>query len=577
MRATGRDRGLQPVSGDGPPFAMQIRLAPLPWRPWGQAAIDEAVLREVPLAVLIGDSLDAWTAQWLNAMHADAEFCALLEAAFVPVAAERSDHPGLAALAQQVLGLVADAAGVPCLLALLPGSPPRALGAVPYGPLRDGEQRKGLARILLETAEGWRLAGDELRGESERLVGMLAGLPFALAGDGRLVPERVLNLAEAQLMGEAHALEGGFGSAPDGACALPRWPQPEKLRLLAALAARPGAAPSLRAHLERSLAALAAGGIRDQLHGGFHRASADSGWRMPLWEQRLADQARLAIAFLDGFRLTGQPLHRTVAEQSLLWAVRNLALDAGRWAAGRHAIAATAGGAQPGAFHAWSRPQCAAIVGEDGARILAERFALDGTPGPLAVRGPAHPRLPELVARLAAAREERAGPPLDPRDDLAAHGWLLAALQAAAELPRPEPELITARDALRARLAALTPVGRAGARAAIAYGLACAGGTAAGGWLPAAGEGPLPADDDGLVVPMPCDAEDTVDGPGAAGALALALVVLGRRAEALAVCRAHAGLLNKAPAVAPSLVLALAWPGVATVPKPADTPPAPPG
>jgi uncharacterized protein (TIGR03382 family) len=58
-------------------------------------------------------------------------------------------------------------------------------------------------------------------------------------------------------------------------------------------------------------------------------------------------------------------------------------------------------------------------------------------------------------------------------------------------------------------------------------------------------------------MPMPRDAEDTVDGPGAAGALALALVALGRRDEAMVVCQAHAGLLTKAPAVAPSLVLAL--------------------
>ena len=541
------------MSGVQHPFAVHAALGP--WRPWSRSAIDEAQRRDVPLAVLVGDALDAWTAQWLNAIHADAELCALLDAAFVPVAAERSDHPGLAALAQQVLGLVADAAGVPCLLVLLPGLPPRALGAVPYGPLRDGEQRKGLARILLETAQAWRLAADDLRGEAERLVSTLSGLPFALAGDGRLVPERILGLAEAQLMGEAHALEGGFGASPDGSCALPRWPQPEKLRLLAALAARADAAPSLRAHLERSLAALAAGGIRDQLGGGFHRAAADAGWGEPLWEQRLADQARLALAFLDGFRLTGQPLHRTVAEQALLWAVRDLAQGPGCWAAGRHAIAESAGGAQPGAFHAWSQPQCAALVGEDGARILATRFALDDTPGPLAVRGAMHARLPELVARLAAAREERAAPPLDPRDDLAAHGWLLAALHAAVELPRPEAELVAARDALRTRLAALTPVGRAVERAAIAYGLACAGDAAAGRWLPAAGDGPLPADADALVAPMPCDAEDTVDGPGAAGALALALMTMGRHDEAMAVCWAHAGLLNKAPAVAPSLVL----------------------
>lgn len=548
------------------PMHDQLRSAPLRWRPWGAEAAAEAGERSLPLAVLIGDALDAWTSGWINAIHADSEVCELLEAAFVPVAAERCDHPALAALAQQVLGLVADAAGVPCLLVLLPGRPPLPLGAVPYGPVRDGEQRKGLARVLLEAADAWRMAPAELREQAESLAGTLAGMPFALSGDGRIKADRILGLAEAQLMGEVHAIEGGFGATPDGAAALPRWPQPEKLRLLAALAADPAAAPSLRSHLERTLAALAAGGIRDQLGGGFHRASADTGWNEPLWEQRLADQARLARAFVDGHALTGRPLHREVAERALSWAVLDLAQGDARWAAGRHAVSGRGRAAAPGAFHTWTRGECAEVVGRDGASILARRFAIADEPSPLAVRGelPAAEaqRLPELVARLAAARAERPAPPLDAREDLAAHGLLLGALHAVCALPEPPPDLVAARDGLRARLAALAPQGRPAVSAQVALGLAECGEAAAVAWLEhamgQAVDGMLPVDGDALVQPMPRDAEDGVDGAGAAGAIALALVRLGRHDDAMRMFRAHAGLLAKAPAVAPSLALALA-------------------
>lgn len=547
------------------PMHEQLRDAPLRWRAWGGAAADEAERRAAPLAVLLGDALDAWTAGWINAVHADPELCALLEQAFVPVAAERGDHPGLAALAQQVLGMVADASGVPCVLVLLPGRPPLPLGAVPYGPLRDGEGRKGLARVLLEVAQGWEVARDDLRGQAESLAGSLSGMPFALAGDGRLHPARVIGLAEAQLMGEAHAIEGGFGAAPDGAVALPRWPQPEKLRLLAALAARPDAAPSLRAHLERSLAALAAGGIRDQLGGGFHRASADPGWGEPLWEQRLADQARLARAFLDGHALTARPLHREVAERALAWAVLDLALGDARWALGRHAVSGRGRGAGPGASRTWTRAECAEVVGRDGAAILARRFGIADEPSPLAVRGELDPaearRLPELVARLAAARAERPEPPADRREDAAAHALLLGALHAACALPDPQPDLAAARDALLLRLAATPPGGRAAAAAQTALALAECGSPAAAAWLRhalgLAVDGQFPVDGDPLVAPMPRDAEDGVDGAGAAGAVALALAALGRHDEVLALLRAHAGLTGKAPAVAPSLILAL--------------------
>ncbi|HAT10997.1 MAG TPA: hypothetical protein DCS97_10475 [Planctomycetes bacterium] len=546
------------------PFDHLLHHAPIAWRRWHSEAVAEAVRRDVPLAVLVGDALDAWTTTWLNALHADREVGELLETAFVPVAAERGDHPGLAALAQQVLGVVADASGVPCLLILLPGNPPAALGAIPYAPVRDAEQRKGVARVLLETATAWQQDPEALRTSAGELHRMLAGLPFVLAGDGRLNPERVLDLAEAQLMGEVHSLEGGFGSSADGAVALPRWPQPEKLRLLAALAARSDASPALLTHLERSLTALAAGGIRDQLGGGFHRASADADWHTPLYEQRLADQARLALAFLDGFALTGRPLYREIAERALAWAVQDLDLGDAHWGLGRHAIAGLGDEVRPGAFQNWSRSACAEVVGSEGAGILARRFALDDEAGPLAVRGELDERemrrLPELVARLTTARAERSAPLLDERCDEGAHGLLLGALHAACTLPAPEPGLLAARDALRARLTATKPTGRAATRALVALGLAESGETAgATRWIAGLScEAAAPCDDDGLVDPPPADAEDTVDGPGCAGALALALVALRRDGEARSVCTAHSGLLAKAPAVAPSLCLALA-------------------
>lgn len=546
------------------PMAAQIADTPVRWRPWGQDACTEAARRGVPLAVLVGDTLDAWTAAWLQAIHGDAGMAALLEDAFVPVAAERSDHPGLAAMAQQVLALVADASGVPCLLILLPGDPPVPLGAIPYGPVRDADGRKGLARVLLECAEGWTVAHDDLAADADRLRTTLDGLPFALAG-GRFDPRLALELAEAQLMGQAHAIEGGFGATPDGAVALPRWPRPEALRLLARMAGRPDAAPSLRAHLERSLTALAAGGIHDQLGGGFHRASTDAAWTEPLWEQRLGDQALIARAFLDGHRLLGHGLFREVAEGALAWAVGELALGDARWAAGWHAMPA---GAAAGSYQRWSDEQAAEVVGRDGARILAARFGIATEPGALAVRGqvdpPAARRLPELTARLAAARAERPTPPLDRRDDLAAHGHLLGALHAATGLPDPRPDLAAARDALLARLSEMAPAsGRPRAAAAVALALAEAGRTQqAARWLESAladaRDGLLPWDGDPLVAIAPIDAEDTADGPSAAACAILALRRLGRSDEADAMLRAHAGLLMKAPSVACGMCLGIA-------------------
>ena len=64
-----------------------------------------------------------------------------------------------------------------------------------------------------------------------------------------------------------------------------------------------------------SLDAMAAGGMYDQVGGGFHRYSVDAYWLVPHFEKMLYDQALLARAYLHGWLVTGQPRYRRVVEE----------------------------------------------------------------------------------------------------------------------------------------------------------------------------------------------------------------------------------------------------------------------
>ena len=44
---------------------------------------------------------------------------------------------------------------------------------------------------------------------------------------------------------------------------------------------------------------MAAGGIYDQLGGGFHRYSTDERWLVPHFEKMLYDNALLAVAYAE--------------------------------------------------------------------------------------------------------------------------------------------------------------------------------------------------------------------------------------------------------------------------------------
>ena len=46
-----------------------------------------------------------------------------------------------------------------------------------------------------------------------------------------------------------------------------------------------------------TLRAMALGGMRDHVGGGFHRYSVDGDWRVPHFEKMLYDQAQLVLAY----------------------------------------------------------------------------------------------------------------------------------------------------------------------------------------------------------------------------------------------------------------------------------------
>ncbi len=66
-----------------------------------------------------------------------------------------------------------------------------------------------------------------------------------------------------------------------------------------------------------TLRAMAMGGMRDHIGGGFHRYSVDAEWRVPHFEKMLYDQAQLALANLEAMQVSGEDFYGSVAEDTL--------------------------------------------------------------------------------------------------------------------------------------------------------------------------------------------------------------------------------------------------------------------
>ena len=172
-----------------------------------------------------------------------------------------------------------------------------------------------------------------------------------------------LDKAVAEFSAAFDRRRGGFGNAP-------KFPRPSELTFLLREHARTGAAePRDMALL--TLRAMALGGMRDHLGGGFHRYSVDGDWRVPHFEKMLYDQAQLVHAYVDAAQLTGDPQYADVATDTMRYVRRDLTDPDGGFYSAEDADSippehAGDPGAHKmeGAFYIWSHAEVRRLLGE---------------------------------------------------------------------------------------------------------------------------------------------------------------------------------------------------------------------
>ena len=373
------------LAAEKSPYLLQHAHNPVDWYPWGEAAFAKAKAENKPILLSVGYSTCHWCHVMERESFEDEAVAKLMNDGFVAIKVDREERPDVDRVYMTFVQATTGSGGWPMTVFLTPDLKPFYGGT--YFPPDNRGGMMGFKTLLAKVDQLWRDERKKVTDSADTLTAMLkeaaATQPAGGGNDAPPIPPAVLAAALKRYESQFDAKWGGFGRSP-------KFPEPPALQLLLRLAADAPSEPartSARAMLVKTLDGMAAGGMHDQLGGGFHRYSTDAKWFLPHFEKMLYDQGQLAAVYVDAYKLTGDARYATVARGVLDYVLRDLTGPAGEFYCAEDADSAR-DASRPrekaeGAFYVWSAGEVEQVVGKDAAAVVAAHYGVrpDGNVG----------------------------------------------------------------------------------------------------------------------------------------------------------------------------------------------------
>ncbi len=412
------------------PYLLQHSENPVDWYPWGEEAMSRAREMDLPILLSVGYSACHWCHVMERESFEDPETAAYMNEHFVNIKVDREERPDVDAIYMEAVQAISGQGGWPMTVFLDPDGVPFYGGT--YFPPDESRGMPSFRTVMAAVVDAFERKRDEIReraGETRARLGAIGRVEPAAAAP----EEALLDEAIERLLASADRERGGFGGAP-------KFPPSSALELLLARGTPGGDGTRV---VEETLDAMLAGGIHDQVGGGFARYTVDRDWLVPHFEKMLYDNALLAGAYLHGWQALGHERYRHACEGSLDWAVREMRGPEGGFYS---ALDADSEG-EEGRFYVWTPSQLEAVLGADAGPIAAhygvteagnfEGASILHLPAGAAAEPP--PSLDRARSALYEARAERVRPGLDDKRLASWNALMIGALaEAGAVLGRPD-------------------------------------------------------------------------------------------------------------------------------------------
>jgi uncharacterized protein YyaL (SSP411 family) len=338
------------------PYLLQHRDNPVDWYPWGEEALERAREQDRPILLSVGYSACHWCHVMERESFEDPDTAAYMNQHFVCVKVDREERPDVDAIYMEAVQAMSGHGGWPMTVFLDPEGVPFYGGT--YFPPDENRGLPSFRMVMEAIVDAFERKREEIRERAAATRAQLGAIGLVEPNPEPLEAAQ-LEQAMARLRAGADRQRGGFGDAP-------KFPPASTLELLLARGERE--------IVERTLDAMLAGGIYDQLGGGFARYSVDSEWLVPHFEKMLYDNALLARAYLHGWQVLGHERYRRVCEETLDWMLREMRGPEGGFYS---ALDADSEG-EEGRFYVWTPAQIRQVLG-DGAGAVIEYYGVTDT------------------------------------------------------------------------------------------------------------------------------------------------------------------------------------------------------
>jgi uncharacterized protein YyaL (SSP411 family) len=343
------------------PYLLQHAHNPVDWYPWGDEALGRARKENKPILLSIGYSACHWCHVMEHESFENEDIAQLMNENFINIKVDREERPDLDQIYMMAVQMMTGQGGWPMTMFLTPAGVPFYGGT--YFPPQDRYNIPGFPRILMSVAAAYRSQPEQVESTVTAMLGELRRV--GLAEESReLLTTEILDSAYRRIARNFDPANGGFGGAP-------KFPPSMTLEFFLHTYYRTASDEAL-AMVRHTAKQMAAGGMYDQLGGGFHRYSVDAKWLVPHFEKMLYDNAQLARLYLHLYQITGDEFARRVVAETLDYVVREMTDARGGFYSSQDADSE----GQEGKFFVWSKQEIVEILGAPKAGTFCDYYGV---------------------------------------------------------------------------------------------------------------------------------------------------------------------------------------------------------